>query len=176
MEETESRTPSPNSLSKTPSWILIGFVLGALFVWFLPKPAPEVIEVPVRDTTPPSLVANLTKPDFSEVEAVFSEWESYAVWFNDTTEVALWDIETNQYSRFYEILRSGNEYYYRSIARLTRPVLTHGVSVNAPLLFTETEKQRTEWLKQTDAATWNSITDSIRDMTSGSPDKPKIEK
>lgn len=175
MEDTETKPDSPSSLSKTPSWISIGFVVGALFVWLLPKPAPEVIEVPVRDDTPPPLVAQRVKPDFSELEAVFAEWDDYAVWSNDTTELALWDIETSQYSRFYEVLRSGNNYYYRSIVRLTRPVLTHGVPVSAPLLFTETEKQREEWLKERDSETWNSITDSIREMSSGGPDKPVIK-
>ena len=176
MEETETKTPSPSSMSKTPSWISIGFVLGALFVWFLPKPAPEIIEVPVRDESPMPLVAKLTKPKLSEVEAVFSDWGDQAVWFNDTTEIAMWDIDDSQYSRFYEVLRSDNEYYFRSITRLTRPVLTHGVSTNAPFIFTETEKQREEWLEQTNEATWDSITGSIRDMTSGAPDKPEVEK
>ncbi len=176
MEDIEEKPASPGSLSKTPSWISIGFVLGALFVWLLPKPAPEVVEVPVHDETAMPLVAHRVKPDFSELEAVFSEWDDYAVWSNDTTEVALWDIEASQYSRFYEVLRSGNDYYYRSIARLSHPVLTHGVPVNAPLLFTETEKQREEWLEQRDTETWNAITDSIRKMSSEAPDKPVIEK
>ncbi len=176
MEDPEEKTPSPSSMSKTPSWISIGFVLGALFVWLLPKPAPEIIEVPVRDESPAPLVANLAKPNISEVEAVFDEWGSYAVWFDDTTEIAMWDIDDSQYSRFYEVLRSGNEIYFRSITRLTRPVLTHGVTTNAPLLFTETEKQREEWLKQTNGTTWDAITGSIREMTSGSPDKPEVVK
>ena len=107
---------------------------------------------------------------------MFSEWDEYAVWSNDTTELALWDIETSQYSRFYEVLRSGNNYFYRSIAGLTREVLTHGVPVNAPLLFTETEKQREEWLEHRDAETWDAITDSIREMSSEAPDKPVIKK
>ncbi len=168
MEDTS--TPSSSRMSKAPSWASIGFVLGALFVWLLPKPPPEVIEVPVRDESPPPLVAPRETPDFAQIEAVFSEWAGEAVWYDEKTEVALWDIETSQYSRFYEIVRVGNEYYYRSIASLTRPVLTHGVSVNAPLLFTETEKQRAEWLEQTDEETWNSIRKSIRDMgTKNSP-------
>lgn len=176
MEDPETPTASPSSLSKTPSWISIGFVLGALFVWLLPKPAPEVIEVPVRDESPTPLVAQRVKPDFSELEAVFSEWDDYAVWSNDATELALWDIETSQFSRFYEVLRSGDNYFYRSILRLSHPVLTHGVPVNAPLLFTETEKQREEWLEQRDSETWNEITDSIREMSSEAPDKPVIKK
>ncbi|MBE36016.1 MAG: hypothetical protein CMI16_10775 [Opitutaceae bacterium] len=176
MEDNETKPTSLSSMSKTPSWISIGFVLGALFVWLLPKPAPEIIEVPVRDESPLPLVAQRAKPDFSELEAVFSEWDDYAVWSDDTTELALWDIETSQYSRFYEVLRSADEYYFRSIDRLKHPVLTHGVPADAPLLFTETEKQREEWLEQSDSNTWDSITKSIREMSSSAPEKQSIEK
>lgn len=176
MDDSESQPPSHKSLSKTPSWISIGFVLGALFVWLLPKPPPEVIEVPVRDESIPPLVATRTQPDFSELEAVFSAWDSYAVWENDLTEVALWDIETSRFSRFYEVLRSGGQYYYRSISGFTQPVLTHGVEVNAPILFTESEEKREEWLKQNDAETWRAITDSIQKIAPREPRKPVIQK
>ena len=169
MDDHESKPVSHQSLSKTPSWISFGFVLGALFVWLLPQPEPQVIEVPVKSETALPLVATRTRPDFSQLEAVFDGWGRYAVWENDLTEVALWDIETKQYSRFYEVLRNGDVFYFRSITGLTRPVLTHGVKVNAPLLFTEPEASRQEWLKQHDEATWNEITKSIRKIA---PPKP----
>ncbi|MCB1104450.1 MAG: hypothetical protein H7A44_09645 [Opitutaceae bacterium] len=159
MDETEPKSPP---LSKTPSWIMLGFLLGAGFVWLLPRPGPEIIEVPVKDDTPPPLVAVRTKPDFSELEAVFNEWQQYAVWDNNRTEVALWDIEAGQYARFYEVLREGDAYYYRSIPALTRPVLTHGVDTSAPLLFTEPDERRREWLRQRDEETWKAIQNSIK--------------
>ena len=38
MDETEeASTVPPSRLSKTPSWITLGFLLGALFVWALPR-------------------------------------------------------------------------------------------------------------------------------------------
>lgn len=141
---------------------MLGFLLGAGFVWLLPRPEPEIIEVPVKATTPPPLVAVRTKPDFSELEAVFNQWSQYAVWEDNRTEVALWDIETNQYGRFYEVLREGEVFYYRSIAGLTRPVLTHGVPTTAPLLFTEPDARRREWLQQRNEETWKAIQDTIR--------------
>lgn len=173
MDEYPEKRPVLKNLSKTPSWVSLGFVMGALFVWLLPRPEPKVIEVPVKDPNPP-LVASRIKPDFTEIEAVFAQWSEYAVWDHDTTEVALWDVATNKYSRFYEILRNGETYYYRSIAHLTRPLLTHGVSVNAPLLFTEPEAKRKEWLEQKDAATWQAISDSIkRDVGKPLPPPPR---
>ena len=169
MDTSKPKTPSPSQLSKTPSWISIGFVLGALFVWLLPRPEPKVIEVPVKAEEPQTLVMTRTQPDFAEVEAVFSEWGRYAVWEHELTELALWDVDTRRFSRFYEILRSGENYYFRSIAGLTRPVLTHGVEVNAPLLFTEPEARRQEWLRQKDEQTWRGITDSIKQQTAPTP-------
>lgn len=169
MDEAEPN-PSPSQLSKTPSWIMLGFLLGAAFVWLMPRPGPEIIEVPVKDETPPPLVATRTMPDFSELEAVFSEWQQYAVWDNNRTEVALWDSEVGQYARFYEVLREGETFYFRSISTLTRPVLTHGVDVSAPLLFTEPDERRREWLRQRDEETWKAIQDSIKRKTS--PGKP----
>jgi len=103
------------------------------------------------------------------VESVFSEWGRYAVWEHELTELALWDVDTRRFSRFYEILRSGENYYFRSIAGLTRPVLTHGVEVNAPLLFTEPEARRQAWLRQKDEQTWRGITDSIKQQTAPTP-------
>jgi|UniRef100_UPI004049F532 hypothetical protein len=173
MNPAAPKPPSLSQLSKTPSWISIGFLLGALFVWLLPSPEPIVIEVPVKSEVVPPLVATRTQPDFSELEAVFALWNKPAVWANDLTEVALWDIEAKQYSRFYEVRRSGEQFYYRSIFRLTRPILTHGVEANAPLLFTEPDARRQEWLQQHDETNWKAITDSIQKISP--PVKPGIE-
>lgn len=172
--DTHEAEPSPSKLSKTPSWISLGFILGVLFVWFLPRPEPEVIEVPVRDETPPPLVASRTAPDFTGIEAVFAMWGEYAVWENDLTEVAMWDIALKQYAKFYEVRRAEGNYYFRSIARLTRPVLTHGVDANAPLLFTEPDQKRREWLQERDAETWKAITDSIQKVAP--PAKPEVDR
>jgi hypothetical protein len=49
------------------------------------------------------------------------------------------------YSDCFEVLKTADGYYYRSIPRLTRPILTHGSSDESPLQFTETERQRQEW-------------------------------
>lgn len=164
MDEPEDKLPPPSQLSKTPSWIMLGFVLGAGFIWLLPRPGPQIIEVPVRDKTPP-LIALSAKPDFSELEAVWADWHQYAVWDNNRTEVALWDRAVGKYARFYEVLREGDTYFFRSVPALTRPVLTHGVNASAPLLFTEPDVQRQEWLQQRDEATWQAIQNSIKQRT-----------
>jgi len=179
------RPPAVKQLSKTPSWIMLGFVIGAAAVLSLPR-SPEVVYVPVADESagPPTALLHqspfvatpLQEPDFTILEAVFTEWQNYAVWDGDVTEIALWDSELGQYARFYEVLRapareggagSGGAitFYYRSIPALTRPVLTHGVSASAPLLFTEPDVLRQAWLRQHDEATWSAIQESIRNLS-----------
>ncbi len=140
-DEDRERPVTPSKLSKTPSWITLGFALGALFVWSLPDPPPP--PPPKAETT----IVKLERPKVTEIEAVFAEWSEFAVWKNDITEVAMWDAARRSYSIFYEVLRNGDLYYFRSISQLTRPVLTHGVPENAPLQYTETEEMRREWMR-----------------------------
>ena len=135
--------PSASRLSKTPSWVTLGFVLGALFVWALPRAEPPA-ETPIKTK---SVSVQLLRPKLTEIEAVFAEWGQNAVWENDVTEVALWDVDKKSYSICYEVLRNGDKLYFRSIPYLTRPVLAHGLRGPAPLQLTETEALRREWLE-----------------------------
>lgn len=142
MDEPTKSSP-PSRPSQIPSWVLLGFVVGALFVWALPhgpKANPEPAAAIKRTTV------ILERPKATDIEAVFADWGRYAVWDRDVTEVALWDVDRKEYSICYEILRVGDSYYFRSIPHLTRTILTHGVPEHSPLVYTETEDQRREWL------------------------------
>ena len=162
MDEEDPKPPSPSQLSKIPSWISLGFVLGALFVWALPEP-----ERAVPEPAPPVEAEMEARPairsgpaPLSDIEVVFAEWGRHAIWEHDLSEVALWDIETKSFSRYYEVLRTGDNYYFRTIDRLTRPILTHGVKVDGPLLYTETEAMRAEWLQEKRQEDWKMIRES----------------
>ena len=72
----------------------------------------------------------------SEVEAVFDQWGQYAVWDNDTTEVALWNADAKAFTDTFEVLRVGETLYFRTIPKLTRPVIRRGVESKSPLQFT----------------------------------------
>jgi hypothetical protein len=156
MEDQDDQAPrkryplSPAKMSKTPSWIMLGFVLGALFVVALPplgdKPAPKN-EVQVRLVEPPAAPDKSPEPpQLTTIEAVFAEWGRHAVWSDDTTQVALWNIDKRAYSDFYEVRRLGGTYYFRTIPRLTRRIMTRGKPLpESPLQFTETEEQYQEW-------------------------------
>jgi hypothetical protein len=146
--EPSERTPQPR-MSMTPSWIMLGFVLGALFVVALPPFENEKPSPPVERPEPPEPAAPPTPPQISTVEAVFAEWGENAVWDDNVTEIALWNTGSNRFSDFFEVRRHGDLYYFRSIPRLTRRVINHGkpLPLNCPLQFTETEERYREWLE-----------------------------
>jgi hypothetical protein len=134
---TESRPPPPAKMSMTPSWVMLGFVLGAFFVWALPEPekkpptSPAPVERAPEQTMP---IARL--PRLTDVEAVFAQWDRYAIWESDVTEIAYWNEDTRSFSNFFEVLRMGDRLFFRSIPKLTRPLIKRGVEAHSPFLFT----------------------------------------
>jgi hypothetical protein len=143
----EETPPVPAKPSQIPSWVTLGFVLGALFVLAWPRheadaPAERAAAEVVAPTPPPVAPG----PRYATIDAVFEAWGNEAVWSDGTTEVALWSPETKSFSDFYEVVNVDGENYFRPISGFTRPILTHGVAANSPLQFTETEQQRKEWL------------------------------
>jgi hypothetical protein len=145
MDEPAAPRPiSPSRLSKTPSWITLGFVIGAVTVYMLPRESKPAASAPPAG---PTTIVRLERPKITEIEAVFQEWGEYAVWEHDLTEVALWDTERRSYSICYEVTRRNDALYFRSIPQLTRPILTRGVDPQSPLQLTETERSRREWIE-----------------------------
>lgn len=148
--EPEKRSsPSIGQLSKTPSWIMLGFIFGAAFVAALPPlrkpPAPPELAPPAPRPVAPVVVR--TAPLLTTIEAVFAEWGRHAVWSDDVTEVALWNGQDRAFSDFFEVRRLGGTFYFRSIPKLTRRIIARGKPMpEAPLRFTETEEQYQEWL------------------------------
>lgn len=137
---------SPAKMSKTPSWVMLGFVLGAVTVASLPPlrkvPPAEPASAPAA---PPRREIVMHQP-LTTIEAVFEDWAKYAVWEADLTEVALWNKDAGDFTDFYEVLRYASRYYYRPIPALTRRVIRRGKEIpGCPLLFTETEEQYQEW-------------------------------
>ena len=163
MDDETSPEPAPRKPSQVPSWVTLGFVLGALFVLALPRraavePAPRPPgDAPAQAPSKPPPPARVTT-----IVAVFAAWDKYAVWSNDTTEVALWSPETMSYSECYEVLKTPAGYFFRSIPKLTRQVLTHGVVDESPLQFTETARQRQEWLSEVDKENLKALSEAAR--------------
>ena len=138
-----------SKMSKTPSWIMLGFLLGAVFVAALPplrkQRPPETASFKAAE--PPKPATPREPPQLTTIEAVFEMWGKYAVWSDDVTEVALWNDRDKDYTDLFEVRRYGGVNYFRSIPRLTRRIISRGKPIpESPLLFTETEEQYREWL------------------------------
>lgn len=139
------RRPSPSQLSRTPSWIMLGFILGVLFVLALPRREPPPRPVVAAPTPPPP--RRTEPPQLTTVETLFAQWSRYAVWDNDVTQIALWDPAVGAFSDYYEVRRIDGHAYFRSIPRLTNRIIRHGPQPPSacPIRFTETEGQYREW-------------------------------
>ncbi|MSU47711.1 MAG: hypothetical protein EXS37_01215 [Opitutus sp.] len=161
---------SPASLSKTPSWVMLGFVLGALCVYSLPPSGPKTPPAaePAADLAPPRPAGPRVPQPFTTIEAVFAEWGRHAVWSDDTTEVVLWNSRDRDFTDCYEVRRFGDTHYFRTIPGLTRRLINHGAPLpESPLRFTETEEQYREWLEH--GRTERTAERSFRPTTTSSP-------
>jgi len=118
--------------------------------------------------TVPPIGGASSSPPLDQVEALFAVWGHHAVWKNEMTEVALWNRSTHDFSDCFEVIRLGDALYFRSIARLSRPVLNHGVEVESPLEFTDTEEGRAQWLAEAHRETWKAFAESAHESLSGS--------
>ena len=135
MDEFDESPPVPRPKpSKIPSWIMLGFILGALFVWALPRREPATVTVP-----PPapakSAAAPALPPRLTDVEAVFAKWGTHALWANDVTYVVMWDTESLSYRDAFEVLRNGDNLFFRSVPRPRGMRALEGIPQNSPLQF-----------------------------------------
>ncbi len=145
--------PTPKEkLSKAPSWIMVGFIVGCLAAYVAereiekrsgdaaPPPATTAPAPAVR--TPPPEAPVALRLSQNEVDAIFTQNEGDAVWENDITEVVIFNSRTGKFSDMVEVMRSGPYYYYRPITKLTRPLITADAPGGTLILFTETENHR----------------------------------
>jgi hypothetical protein len=144
--------PSREKLSKVPSWIMLGAVLGGVGFYgaqgFIeeqrgkkqgPKtpPAASAPARPATDAAAPAAEKHDAQLSLFAIDAVFRAYGAGAIWEYDLTEIVLWNPETGGYDVAVEVLRNGDTYHYRLLDRLSRPVLTEGIDPNAPIRLTE---------------------------------------
>ena len=141
--DDERSEPAKEKPSQVPSWVTLGFMLGALFVLALPRRGARRAGTAPMESEPASKPpAPRAAPTITTIEAVFAAWEKYAVWSNGTTEVALWSPETKSFSEFYEVARVGETPISgpsRALRGRPHPWRADGI---ARLQFTETARQR----------------------------------
>jgi hypothetical protein len=150
MDDPPTAPPKP---TQTPSWVMLGFVVGVLFMVALPRrePAAAPPAAPVPAPAAPSLA-----PPPRTIDAVIAT------------------SGTKDYSDCYEVLRLGDAYFFRQIPRLTRPILRHDVpeAQNAPLQFTETAAQQQEWRKEANDENWRAFSDALHSGAAKPKDAP----
>jgi hypothetical protein len=135
--------PKASDLSKVPSWLLVGFVVGALFVGLLRRDY-LVRSSPVQASggnvestlASPSPAVRPGEPSLSAVEAIWSVWGEHAVWVEEVTQISIWNTETLAFTDFFEVTRRADSYFFRCIPRLSRPVVDRGLGKAAPIQFT----------------------------------------
>ena len=137
-----------------PYVLTAGFLLGIGFGWLFFRPSPHtatepaaVVATEAKPATKPVASARPAAGSLVEVERFFLHWGGYAVWENDVTEIALWNEASQRYDRFYEIVRTGGQFYFRTLSRLRRPLRDHGARCHSPIWFTETQAMRDEFYR-----------------------------
>jgi hypothetical protein len=129
--------------------VVLMLALGA--GWFMlhrtpASPAPEPARAaPVKPPSLPPLVENAT---LEQAEEYFETWGGYVVWENDAGEFALWSPAAHDYTQFFEVRRSNGQFTFRRLAKLTRPLIDHGVRAATAMAFTETQAMRELFLRQ----------------------------
>ena len=158
MDIDPDRPPPPREkLSKTPSWIMVGFVAGCLFAYTVQQElARRDAEALARKTPPPAPAETPAKPiepprsapylGLNDMEAIFRGSLAGVVWENDLTEVAMWNPSTQKFSELLEVMRSGEYFYFRAIPTLTRPLISPNVEPGVLLRYTEPERVRAQRL------------------------------
>src|SRR4051812_33401856 len=117
-EETEASPPPPKP-SKTPSWVMLGFVLGALAMLAVPRGEKKIFPPQIAMSAPAFVPpapppAKPTAEGEMFFEEIFAELQQSAVWQDDLTEVAFWNTGRKAFSDYYEVLRVGDKFYFRS--------------------------------------------------------------
>jgi hypothetical protein len=158
MDEDSPAPEAKEKPSQVPSWVTLGFALGALFVMALPKRPPDAVAQAPAEL--PALKA-AAPPRLTTIEAVFADWGKYAQWSGAVTEVGLWNPETKSYSDYFEVLKTGNGLYFRSIPALMTPVVNHGIPTECPLEFAEAA--HAEAFGTEEKADMNAISQSINE-------------
>lgn len=136
--------------SDVPFVLTAGFAVGLGLGWLMFHPAPVKAPPPSPVGPKPEVHSDLRKDagTLTDVERIFQRWGGYAVWENDTTEIALWSMQNQRHDDYYEVRRIGGEFYFRTLARLTRPVIDHGERARRPVAFTETQVMHDDYHRE----------------------------
>ncbi|GAB5560706.1 MAG: hypothetical protein SynsKO_23530 [Synoicihabitans sp.] len=158
--EEEQEFEEDKKPSQVPSWLMVGFLIGVVTMWLFRSDPREPEEKPPAPVPTVPTVAELTaeleraaepsdRASLVMVEAIFEEHRSWAFWNEDRTQIALWNSKTLSFSDHFEVIRTLEGDYFRSIPRFTRLAIPGYGPENSPILFTETAEQKAKRDRQT---------------------------
>lgn len=138
------------NLSVVPSWLMVGFVIGVVTMWLFRSPPtePQSELMPASPAVEDVIATDANKsetPGRSTValaEALFDTHRDWVFWNEDKTQIALWNSEAMGFTDHFEVIRTLEGDYFRSIREFTRLPLPGYGPPNSPILFTETLEQR----------------------------------
>lgn len=136
-----------------PLWLTLGFAMGLGFGWvaFKSDAAKAPLAAEQAKAVEKPAVAAETSHDagtLAGAEQTFQRWGGYAVWEDDATEIAVWNPRRKRFGDFYEVRRVHGQFYFRTIPRLSRPIIDHGLRGRLPIVFTETQADHDEFHRQ----------------------------
>ncbi|MBI2518233.1 MAG: hypothetical protein HYV95_15230 [Opitutae bacterium] len=136
-----------------PLWLTLGFAMGLSFGWVMfksdtSKAPPAAEQVKVREKPAAASDAPRDAGTLAGAEQTFQRWGGYAVWEDDATEIAVWNARRKRFSDFYEVRRVHGQFYFRTIQRLSRPFIDHGVRGRLPIVFTEPQADHDAFHRQ----------------------------
>lgn len=151
--------PDKANLSQVPSWVLVGFLVGVVTMWFFyrshresavsAEPEASAVSDPAATPAakagadqPANPLAVPGKPSLVRVEALFDTFRDWAFWTDHRTEIAVWNSSTASFSDHFEVLRTEDGDFFRSIPGFTRLPLEGYGPPNCPVQFSETVEQR----------------------------------
>lgn len=144
----------PKKPSHVPSWVMLGFVLGALTVWSLLDTSPRATVATDESGAPPAAtttrddptaenpLARPDRPSIEIVEALLELYRPFVFWDRGLTQIAVWNGRTAAYTDYFEVISTETGTYFRSLEALTWwPIENYGPE-ESPIRFCETNEMR----------------------------------
>ena len=132
-----------------PTWLATGLFLGCLMGWCLFRTAPAAAPRVAVARPAPAPAVPATLSTLAEVENLFRLWGGYAVWEDDLTEIIVLRVQLGRlHPEYFQVVRVGRGFYFRTLSRLTRPLIDHGELARCPLAFTEPQWMHEQYYRE----------------------------
>ena len=130
-------------ISIAPLWLILGLAAGLLAGWII-FGSRETAKIAVVDQMPAE-GEEQGPVTLAAAERLFQKWGGYAVWENDITQLAVWNVRKHEHADFYEVYRVRGRFFFRSLQQLNWVLIDHGHKVVEPIWFAEPVAARAQF-------------------------------